>query len=212
MRKKIIIVCLLFLGTGIGQRASAQADEIAQLLLNVEKLAQFKTILDDMKKGYKILTGGYNTIKNLSEGNFSLHKNFLDGLMQVSPEVRNYRKVAGIVDYQIRLVKEYKTAFSRFRSNEVFRPDEIDYMARVYENLFRQSLKNLDELAMVITANQLRMSDEERLTAIDRIFDEMGNKLAFLRDFNGSTSLLALQREKERANAKTSAALHGTNQ
>ena len=106
MKKLIIIISLSFLGILPAFRASAQADEIAQLVLNIEKLAQFKQILSDMKKGYEILSGGYNTIKNISEGNFSLHKAFLDGLMEVSPTVRNYRRVADITNYQIVLVKD----------------------------------------------------------------------------------------------------------
>ena len=54
--------------------AFPQAQELEELALDIEKLAQFKQILSDMKKGYTILSGGYNTIKNLSQGNFNLHK------------------------------------------------------------------------------------------------------------------------------------------
>ncbi|WP_288878890.1 TerB family tellurite resistance protein [Pedobacter panaciterrae] len=197
MKKKLILMILLL--SAIHIRVSAQATEIAQLLLNVEKLSQFKQILEDMKKGYNILSGGYKTIKDLSQGNFSLHKTFLDGLMQVSPTVRNYRKVAGIIDYQIRIVQEYKTAFNRFKAGGHFNPKELDYMAGVYDRLFKASLKNLDELAMVVTAAKLRMSDDERLAAIDRIYQNTGDKLRFLRNFNNSTSILSLQREKEQA-------------
>ena len=63
----------------------AQSTEIQQLLLNVEKLAQLKKILGNMKKGYEIISTGYNTIKDISKGNFNLHEAFLDALMQVSP-------------------------------------------------------------------------------------------------------------------------------
>src|SRR5690606_13782078 len=80
----IILVIALF---SLPRPAAAQTEEIAQLLLNVEKLAQFKQILTDMKKGYDILNGGYRTVKQLTEGNFSLHRVFLDGLMEVSPAV-----------------------------------------------------------------------------------------------------------------------------
>ena len=55
MKKLIIVISLSLLGVFPAFRASAQADEIAQLLLNIEKLAQFKQILSDMKKGYEIL-------------------------------------------------------------------------------------------------------------------------------------------------------------
>lgn len=177
--------------------AKAQLQELAQLALDIEKLAQFKQILSDLKKGYEILSGGYNTIKNISEGNFNLHKVFLDGLLEVSPAVKNYKRVVDIVNYQVLLVKEYKAAYQNFKSAGMFNPDEIDYIGRVYSRLFDASLKNLDDLLTVITASKLRMNDEERLSAIDKIFFDMEDKLTFLRYFNNSTSVLSLQRTRE---------------
>lgn len=179
------------------QSGFAQSHEAVQLSLNIEKLAQLKSILSNLKKGYDIVFTGYNTVKSISEGNFKIHQIFLDGLMEVSPAVKKYRKVTGIINYQILLVKEYKAAFNRFRETNWFNPDEISYMERVYGNLFNSSLKNLDELATVITANKLRMSDDERLGSIDRIFADMEDKLNFLRHFNTQANILALQRAKE---------------
>lgn len=186
----VIVICFSL-------RSQAQATELAQLALNIEKLAQFKQILSDLKKGYEILTGGYKAIKDISEGNFNLHKVFLDGLMEVSPAVQKYRRVADIIDYQLRIVKEYKTALSRFKSSDWFLPEELEYISKVYGNLFNHSLQNLDDLVTVITAKRLRMNDEERLAAIDKIYADMLDKLVFLRSFNASTSVLGLQRAKE---------------
>ncbi len=198
--KKIWIVSALIAVVAVINTtpAKAQAKEIAQLALNIEKLAQFKQILSDLKKGYEILSGGYNTIKNISEGNFKLHKVFLDGLLEVNPAIKKYRRVADIVDYQVRIVKECKTAFNRFKENDWFNPEEINYISKVYNNLFNLSLKNLDDLFTVITVSDLRMSDDERLAAIDKIYLDMQDKLQFLRSFNSSTSVLALQRAKEK--------------
>jgi hypothetical protein len=211
MKKLFAIISLSFLGLLPAFRASAQADEIAQLLLNVEKLAQFKQILSDMKKGYQILEGGYNTIKNISEGNFSLHKAFLDGLMEVSPTVRNYRRVADIINYQVVLVKEYRKAYDRFKQDNNFNADELAYLGRVYDNLLKESLRNLDELLTIITAGKARMSDDERLQAIDRIYTDMQDKLMFLQHFNNNTTILAVQRAKERNDVQTIRKIYGLN-
>jgi hypothetical protein len=189
--------------------ASAQEDEIEQLLLNVEKLTQFKQILRDMKKGYEILSDGYNTIKNIAEGNFNLHKAFLDGLLEVSPTVRNYRRVTDIFNDQVVLIKEYRNAYDRFRQDNNFNPDEIGYIAKVYDNLLKESLRNLDELLTVITAGKARMSDDERLQAIDKIYSDMQDKLMFLRHFNNSTTILAVERAKERNDAQTIGKIYG---
>ncbi|KVV16205.1 hypothetical protein [Flavobacterium sp. TAB 87] len=189
----LVVVCTL----GTCRSSYAQAQELQQLALNIEKLAQFKAILSDMKDGYKILTGGYKTVKDLSQGNFSLHKVFLDGLMEVSPTVKKYKRIGDIVNYQVTLLSESKKGLQRFAKNKQFTVDEIKYFEAVYGKVLQESLQNLDELLMVITAKSMRMTDEERLTAIDRIYLKMENKLEFIAYFNNSSAILLLQRQKE---------------
>lgn len=188
--------------------AKAQSTEVQQLLLNVEKLSQLKNILQDMKKGWTVVSGGYNLIRNISQGNFSLHEFFLDGLMLVSPEVKKYRRVADIITYQKNIVTEYKSAFNRFRSSGAFNVDELEYLGSVYQQLFEHSVDHIDELLMVITSSKLRMSDDERLRAIDSIFDRVQDKLIFLRSFNTETGLLAVQREKQQGELRRMLSLY----
>jgi hypothetical protein len=194
--KKCVMVVLLAGALVYSSCARAQMQEAEQLLLNVEKLAQLKSILEDLKKGYQIVFEGYTTIKNLSEGSFQLHQVFLDGLLQVSPVVKNYRRIPDIIRAQISLVKEYKVAYRQFVESGQFSVEEVSYLEKVYENLFNQSVKSLEVLASVITAGELRMSDEERLTAIDTIWKDVSESLTFLRHFNGEAKVLALQRAK----------------
>ena len=193
----------------LSMRGLGQAEEIEQLLLNVEKLTQFKEILQNMVDSYKIIEGGYNTIKNISEGNFSMHQGFLDGLMQVSPVVKKYKRVADIINYQIRIVKEYKAAFKRFKQDNQFTPEEIEYLGKVYANLFLASLEGLDDLLMVITAGSLRMNDQERLEAIDRIYSRVTEQFSFLKAFNNNTALLSVQRRAERTDIEMSRRING---
>jgi len=209
MRK--ITILLLVLSTCVTSKLSAQSEEVQQLLLNVEKLAQFKQILADLKKGYQIVSVGYSTIKDLSQGNFNLHKTFLDGLMMVSPSVKKYKRIADIINNQIIIVKEYKKSFNRFKQDGNFNPGEIEYLGKVYSNLFKQGLNDLDALTIIITDSKLRMSDDERLEAIDRIFNNMQDKLLFLRHFNNNTTVLAVQRAREKNDAATMQTIYGIN-
>ncbi len=175
-----------------------QSNEIEQLLLNAEKLTQLKNILTDMKKGYQVVSKGYNTVKNISEGYFNLHEVFLIGMMKASPAVKKYRRVADIIVLQKQLLTEYKSAYNRFRESGSFGPAELDYLGKVYSRLTKETLQNLDELTSVVSSSDLRMSDDERLQSIDRIFDSMQDKLSFLRDFNKRNTILAIQRDKDR--------------
>jgi archaellum component FlaC len=182
--------------TCISGQLKGQATELAQLALNIEKLAQFKQILSDLKKGYEILSGGYNTIKNLSKGNFELHKVFLDGLSEVSPAVKNYHRVAGIIDLQMKLMHENNVSLHRLRAAGRLLPAEITYVSNVYDGLLIESLKNIEDLLTIITAAKLRMSDDERLDAIDQLYASIEDKLVFARSFNAQASMLSFQRSR----------------
>jgi DNA repair ATPase RecN len=192
--------------------SNAQSAEVQQLLLNVEKLAQFKKILKNMKDAYKIIFKGYTAVKDLSQGNFNLHKTFLDGLMDVSPAVKKYKRIADIFKYQLRITKEYKAAYNQFRDDKQFTPQEIEYVGKVYSNLFNETLKSLEELAMVITAGKLRMSDDERLQAIDKIYEAVVDQYSFLNEFNNNTAILSLQRKSEQTEIKMSRIINGIKQ
>ncbi|OXA72998.1 hypothetical protein B0A67_06020 [Flavobacterium aquidurense] len=200
--KKIAFIFVMFWLVCAPFKTYGQSEEIQQLVLNIEKLSQFKKILSDMKKGYDILNGGYKVVKDLSKGNFSLHKTFLDALLQVSPLVKSYKRVGDIINYQILLIKESKTAVNRFNKSGSFTREEINYFEKVYFNLTRESFRNLDELTMILTPETLRMSDDERLEAIDKIYLDMQQKVLFLRDFNASSGVLVLQRAKEQNDAR----------
>ena len=204
--KKIIVILILY---GMAFKTKAQSDEVQQLLLNVEKLAQFKKILKNMKDGYQIIFKGYTAVKNISEGNFNLHKTFLDGLMQISPAVKKYKRISDIINYQIRIAKEYKDAIKQIRLDKQFSIDEMDYVTKIYKSLFNESLKRLEELSLIITSGKLRMSDDERLQAIDRIYASVEDQYCFLKDFSNSTLVLSMQRKADRAEIEMSKKIYG---
>ena len=140
--------------------------DMAQLILDIQKLLQFKAILSDMKQGYIILTQGYQQVKDLSRGNFNLHSVFLDALLQVNPEISKYARVADIIADEVSILTEYKKAYAQFRNSGNFNADELDYLAKVYAQVTNAALDDVNNLADVITASRLRMSDDERLSAI----------------------------------------------
>lgn len=210
-RLKYILCVLTILVLFDGNKARAQAEESAQLLLNWEKLNQLKSILENMYQGYVILDRGYNTIKDIAQGNFSLHEAFFNGLAAVNPSVRNYKRIPYIIDYQKLLVKEYRRAYARFQQDPNLTLADLEYLGSVYSFLFQASLRNLDDLATIITATKLSMTDYERMQAIDRIYYDMQGKVMFLNSFNNSTYLVAVQRARSRNDVTTMRKLYGVN-
>jgi hypothetical protein len=177
--------------------AKAQSQDLQQLLLDMEKLTHFKAILGDMQQGYAILSQGYGQVKDLAQGNFSVHQVFLDGLLAVNPEVARYGRVADIVLDEASILSEYRKAYARFQGSGRFSVSELDYLGKVYAQLTSAALQDINDLADVLTASRLRMSDDERLSAIDRIYRDTEGHLVFLRNFNRKVGVLQLQRQKE---------------
>ncbi|GAB3917059.1 TerB family tellurite resistance protein [Mucilaginibacter boryungensis] len=207
MRTVKIIALLLFFSIS----AKAQSDELQQLLLNIEKLTQFKAILSDMKQGYQIYQQGYGMVSNLSKGNFDLHNIYLTGLMAVNPAIRNNPRIGQIIGQQNDIISEYKRYASLFRQSGSFNGNELSYFTNVYNQIVRQSNVNIDDLANVTTAGQLRMSDDDRLLAIDRIYNSSSDQLQFLRYFNRKAVMLSLQRSKDQNDTQTLKRLYGIN-
>ncbi|NLR78026.1 TerB family tellurite resistance protein [Chitinophaga eiseniae] len=208
MMRKVCILFLILMATVLPLKSHGQVQELAQLALDIEKLSQFKRILQDMYQGYKLLTDGYDKVKNIASGNYRLHEAFLDALYQVSPEVKKYHKVAEIIQYQIQLSKQYKDAMRDFRSNSGFSINELDFLDNMYSNISKASLKNLDDLLAIITPNTIRASDEERIKVIDAIHSEMLEKVDFFKRFTSSSIIMDMQKRKEASEIKAVGALY----
>ncbi len=209
--KHIVIIMVFFLCLVTTKVATEQVQEMQQLILDIEKLTQLKGILSDMKTGYQIYQQGYGSISQLSKGNFDLHSVYFKGLLSINPTVRNYGRVVEIVVQQASLISEYKIAYKQFQQSGSFSAGELNYMSNVYTQLVNQSLQNLDDLTNVLTAGKLRMSDDERMRAIDRIYASSSDKLQFLRHFNRQGVLLNIQRVKDIGDTRTVKQFYGIN-
>ena len=203
----LMVVMVLLSGTGL--MAQSVADDTEQLLLDVQKLAQLKQILSQMYKAYTILQSGYEDIKGLSQGTFSLHKTFLDGLLAVSPAVSSYVKVVDILNKEAAMVTEYQSANAYLQRTGQFNSAELGMFLTMYNNLIQGSLNDVSELIMVLTAGTLRMSDAQRMAAIDRIDRDITGQWGFMRSFDNNAALQAAQRANAGANIGTVGGLYG---
>ena len=187
---------ILFLWTGAF--AQAQTAEVRQLLLNVEKLEQLKEMLEGMKEKYRILQSGFNQVKGITEGNFRLHEAFLNRLMQVSPEVKSYYKVAEIIQYQLRLVQTVSGIRTELNQLGWDNWEEQEKVIQSFTAFSRAGMENMESLLLILADGQLQMDDGERIRSIDRIHDSMQELLSGLGRCNWSyRELLGLRKGKQ---------------
>lgn len=203
MKRLFICAILGFSLFGFPSVGQAQDDEIQQLLLNVQKLEQLKNMLQNMKDKYQILNQGYRQVKDLTEGNFRLHEVFLNRLVQVNPKVKSYHRVAEIIQLQIQMVQAISASKQQFRFHDLLDESELNQVFRVYSSFSSSSLKNLEELTLLLTDGELQMDDWERLQGIDRVYESMRSLSSGLGRYHVSLQGLTELRKSHAFDTKT---------
>lgn len=160
----------------------------------LEQIAALEMYTSYLKKGYQIVGSGLQTIKDLSNGEFNLHDTFISSLKTVRPAVRNNLKIAEIIEMQVRIGK----AFNSIKSNPNLSVSYQFYIQKVRENLWEESLKDLEELLLVITSGKLEMGDQERIKRLDNIYLSLREKTAFTQNFTTEVNLFISQKELEK--------------
>jgi hypothetical protein len=208
--KGLLFFGLMAIGFGVRGQTVVQVGE--QLALDITKLKELKGILSDMYSAYTIIDKGYTDIKNIVEGNFNLHKAFLDALLAVSPAVRDYSRVEGIISTESQIVSEYKTASRQLIGTGRFSIGELDFMNTVYANLLNRSAACVNELVLVLTADELRMSDAERLDGVDRVWRDIRSQLGLMRLFDSDMAVQAGLRAREAGDIGSVRGIYGLGQ
>jgi hypothetical protein len=91
----------------------------------------------------------------------------------------------------------------------LFTAAELDGFSANYGIFLHRGQAAIDELTMVITDGELRMSDAERLLAIDWIDKDITRQLGLLHSFNNTVALQAAQRARTGNDIGTLRGLYG---
>ena len=126
-----------------------------------------------------------------------LYQNYFAELWEVKDVLSDYHRIKEITQQEIALVKDYHQAWNGVQQDGHFTPDEVLYIGQVYTGIIDASLKNLDQIALVINSFNTQMTDAKRMEIINRAADAMQTNLNDLRSFNSQNILLSLQRSKD---------------
>lgn len=168
-----------------------------------KQIALLQLYLGYLKKGYDIASKGLNTIENIKNGDFNLHRDFFGSLKNVNPHITNSAKVADIIAFQVYIIQNLRRVNTFCKNNKQFTPDEIYYVTKVYRNMLFLSDVNISELLTIIRANETEMKDDERLKRINKLYDDMLDKHAFVKSFDGDVRMIAREREREKRAIET---------
>lgn len=138
-----------------------------------------------------------------------LYADYFDELHKVKMVLTYYQRVKDIVEQQVQIVNEFKTAWALFKQDKNFTSDELDYMFGIYTGMMDESGKNIDQLFLVINAFVTQMSDAKRLEIINSVSGNVQQNLMDLKEFNEQNKMISLQRATEQGDIDYVKKLYG---
>ncbi|SDE65803.1 hypothetical protein SAMN05216464_108118 [Mucilaginibacter pineti] len=148
-------------------------------------------------------------IADWSEKQRELYGKYFEELNKVKAAIAYYQRIREITLKQAHIVSEYKSAFSLFRQDEHFTLREVGYMGQVYSGILEESVKNLDQLLLVINSFKVQMSDGKRLELIEQAAERIEGNYNDLKKFNASNVMLVYARAKSIEDTRQISRLYG---
>ena len=176
----------------------------------IQQIAALQVYIGYVSKGYSIAKKGLNTIQDIKHGDFDLHKNYFSSLASVNPRIKRYTRVADIISLEINIVRQTASVIRYCKESKQLTFSELTYLQNVFDQLLSDCSKSLDKLFAVITDGSLTMKDDERISTIDKIYDDMVDKQVFCRSFGSTTKGLCVQRRNEQNEIQFSKKLNDT--
>jgi hypothetical protein len=166
--------------------------------LKVQRL-QNETIW--LQNAQKVIENQLNKLKlgeisDWTERQRNLYAGYYDELVRVKSVITAYKKVKSLATTQAAIVQEYKWASGLFRKDKHFSAEELLYMEEIYEGILKASLKNLDQVFVVINSFKTQMSDAKRLEMINAAQQAMEQNFDDLKQFNDQNIALSIGRSK----------------
>ena len=173
----------------------------------IEQIAQYKIYLELAKKGYRIAKEGLETIHDIKNGEFELHKNYMDSLRIVGAEVGKYKRIEFTGALYSRIKAVTASSENRLGQSEYISSEEFGYVRSVYSKLLADCERITNALKDVTEDGPLSMSDDERFNRIDLFYGQMQSNYSFAKAFSSEATMLAACRLREADDLKTRRAI-----
>ena len=181
--------------------------------LKVQRL-QNETIW--LQNAQKVIENQLNKLKlseisEWTERQRSLYSEYYESLVKVKSVISAYKRIKDLANTQAAIVQEYRWASGLFRKEKHFSASELLHMEEVYEGILKASVKNLDQVFVVINSFKTQMSDAKRMELINEAAEKMDENFSDLRQFNDQNITLSIQRSKSVLESKTLKELYDVN-
>lgn len=159
----------------------------------LQQIAALQVYIGYAKKGYDLVGSGIHLVKDITGGEFGLHKAFFASLAVVNPGIKNSAVVGEIVSDGLGII----SVMNHWKDLELSET-EWAYVALVKSNLLAECARDLEELILVTTSGKLETKDDERLRRLEKLRLSVQDKYDFALSFTSELEILVRQRLREK--------------
>jgi hypothetical protein len=138
-----------------------------------------------------------------------IYGKYFEELQKVKALISYYQRIREITDKQKQLVAQYNRAWNLLKNDKHFSVKEIEYMAQVYNGILGETIKNIDEIQLVVNSFKTQMTDAKRMEIINAAAERTERNYTDLVIFNRQNAVLSLQRAKTTAEIATVKTMYG---
>lgn len=209
MKKYLFILIIFFTASNINAQTFSEffQQNKTQKKYLLKQIAELQSYIELARKGYGIVSDGLNFIGGLKNSTFSLDKDYFSSFSTISPAVKKDNNIANTIALQTWINDLYNKAKKDEQSNSLL-PDEKSYIQKVWSNLLDKCSDDITQLDNLTTAGNYKMTEDERLQAIDKVYQDMQDKNEFANSFYNEVKVLINQRTKEQIEVKTLSSMY----
>ena len=145
----------------------------------IEQIAALRVYADFARKGYGIVKEGTQMIGDLKRGDFNLHDAHFKSLRVVNPTIKKADQVSAIIEMHQAMAKSRAGTFQKVQATKMINATELKLIQQLYANLAAESGKDLEALELLIKDGELELSDDQRISRIDKLYKAMLEKYGF---------------------------------
>lgn len=205
-RITILFMCLLIVSMPIKQANAGIYEIIKAAVVKAIKAADLAIQRQQNKvvwlqNAQKVLENALSKLKldEISEWTGKQkeqYQQYFDELRKVKMLISYYQRIRDISEKQMKLVEEYGRVWQLIRNDTYFTAKELSYMEKVYGGILSETVKNIEQLGLVVNSFRTQMSDAKRLEIINEVGDKVDENYADLKAFNAENGIIRLQRAK----------------
>jgi hypothetical protein len=138
-----------------------------------------------------------------------LYSGYFTELWKVKTVIADFRQITAIIASQQQLIAEYKTAYAQAQHDKHFSPAEVSYIYSILSGIVNESVKNIDQITMLLESFTVQMSDGDRMRLIQHSADNIEGEIGALRAFNNHNAAISLQRATDQNDLNAVKQLYG---